>query len=234
MPKYLRYVIGFTVICLLLAAPFAAAQDRGTITGTITDSSGAAVPGASVILRHPDTGLSQTTISGAEGGFSLLYLSAGKYTLTVEMPGFRKAEVADVKVSVNTTTRMDIQLQVGAVSETVEVLAAATLLQTDRSDIGRVVDNRAIQRLPLFIGGGLRSNLSFAGLNPGVQMNLTNDPDTTVFWQANSQNAAGQVTSELLGNGLTSSCTYDTLVRKTGTTASNAGGANAARARRLT
>src|SRR6185503_706830 len=105
MSRSPKYFIGFTVICLLFAVPFAAAQDRGTITGTVTDSSGAAVPGASVILRHPDTGLSQSTVSGGEGGFSFIYLSAGKYTVTVEMPGFRKAEIADVRVSVNTATR---------------------------------------------------------------------------------------------------------------------------------
>jgi hypothetical protein len=166
-------------ICLLLAALSAAAQDRGTITGRITDSTGAAVPGATIVLRHPETGLSQTTISGAEGTYNFVYVAAGKYAVTVEMPGFRKAEVADVKVSVNTATRLDIELQVGQVTETVEVTTSATLLQTDRSDLGRIVDNRAIQKLPLFMGGGLRSNLSFAGLNPGVQMNLTNDPDTT-------------------------------------------------------
>jgi hypothetical protein len=167
------------VLCLFLAAPFAAAQDRGTITGTVTDSSGAAVPGATVTLRHPDTGLSQTAVSGSEGSYNFIYLAAGKYTVAVEMPGFRKAEVSDIRVSVNTATRVDIALQIGQVTETVEVIASAAMLQTDRSDIGRVVDNRAIQKLPLFVGGGLRSNLAFAGLNPGVQMNLTNDPDTT-------------------------------------------------------
>jgi Carboxypeptidase regulatory-like domain/TonB dependent receptor-like, beta-barrel/TonB-dependent Receptor Plug Domain len=168
-----------TVVCVLLAASFALAQDRGTITGTISDTTGAAVPGATVVLRHPETGLSQQSVSGTDGGYSFIYLSAGKYTLTVEMAGFRKAEVPEVRVSVNTASRVDVQLQVGEVTEIVEVTAGATLLQTDRSDLGKVVDNQAIQKLPLFMNGGLRSNLAFAGLNPGVQMNLTNDPDTT-------------------------------------------------------
>jgi hypothetical protein len=168
-----------TVICLLFAPSLALAQDRGTITGTITDGTGAAVPRATVVLRHPETGLSQTTITGAEGGYSFLYLPAGKYALTVEMAGFRKAEVSDVRVSVNTASRVDIELQIGEVTQTVDVTAAPPLLQTERSDLGSVVDNRAIQKLPLFMGGGLRSNLAFTGLNPGVQMNLTNDADTT-------------------------------------------------------
>ncbi|HEY2930322.1 MAG TPA: carboxypeptidase regulatory-like domain-containing protein [Acidobacteriota bacterium] len=175
----MRKTLLTTVICVFLAASFAFAQDRGTITGTITDSSGAAVPGANIILRHPETGLSQNAVSAADGGYSFLYLSAGKYALTVEMPGFRKAEVSDVRVNVNTTSRVDVQLQLGEVLQTVQVTAAASLLQTERSDLGRIVDNQAIQKLPLFMNGGLRSNLAFAGLNPGVQMNLTNDPDTT-------------------------------------------------------
>src|SRR5205085_6961712 len=88
-------------------------------------------------------------------------------------------ETADVIVQENTTSRLDIQMQVGGVQETIQVEATAPLLQTDRSDLGTVVDNRAIQQLPLFINGGLRSNLAFASLAPGVAMNLTSDPDTT-------------------------------------------------------
>ena len=79
-----------TVVCVLFAASFALAQDRGTITGTISDTTGAAVPGATVVLRHPETGLSQQSVSGTDGGYSFIYLSAGKYTLTfmcsVEVP----------------------------------------------------------------------------------------------------------------------------------------------------
>src|SRR5437867_353740 len=167
------------LFCLFFFSALAFAQDRGTITGFITDSSGASVPGANVSLRHPETGLSQIAVSGADGSYSFVYLPAGKYIVAVEKEGFRRAELTDVQVNVNSATRLDFKLQIGAVSEVVEVTAVTTVLQTDRSDLGKVIDNRAIQKLPLFMNGGLRSNLAFAGLSPGVYMNLTNDPDTT-------------------------------------------------------
>src|SRR3984893_17156419 len=124
------------LFCLLLAACAGLAQDRGTITGTLTDPSGANVPGAVVTLRNPATGLSQTFNSGADGRFSFQLLPPGLYDVTVEKPGFRKAEVTAITVAVNTSTRTDIKLQVGQVQETVEVAAVATALQTDRSDLG--------------------------------------------------------------------------------------------------
>lgn len=165
-------------LCLLVAG-LALAQDRGTITGTILDSSGAAVPGATVIVRNPATGLSQTIVSRGDGEYTFFYLPAGRYSVTAEKEGFRKSEASDVLVQVNTTARMDMRMQVGAVQETVVVEATAPLLQTDRSDLGSVVDQRAIQKLPLFINGGLRSNLAFTSLVPGVALNLQNDPDTS-------------------------------------------------------
>ena len=79
----------------------------------------------------------------------------------------------------------------------VEVQGTAALLQTDRSDLGRIVDNRAIQQLPLFINGGLRSNLAFALLTPGANASITSDPDT-----AGALRIAGGV-----GNGATSCST---------------------------
>ena len=84
-----------------------------------------------------------------------------------------------VRVDVDPNSRIDIRLQVGAVQEVVEVKGVAPLLQADRSDLGKVIDKQAIEALPLFANGGLRSNLAFATLAPGVFTNLTADPDTT-------------------------------------------------------
>lgn len=164
---------------LLLCSSLAFAQDRGTITGAILDTSGAAVPSAQVTLRNPATGFQQVVQASADGSYTFVYLPAGSYVVSAEKAGFRRAEASNVQVQVNTTSRIDIQLQVGAVQETISVQATAPLLQTDRSDLGKVVDNYAIQKLPLFINGGLRSNLAFTSLAPGVTMNLQSDPDTT-------------------------------------------------------
>ena len=166
-------------LLFLLCSAMLHAQDRGTITGSVVDSSGAVVPTAKVTLLNPSTGQRSLIETNADGAYTFLSLTAGRYTVTAEKDGFRKAEASNVVVQVNTTSRLDIQMQLGAVQETIPVESTTPLLQTDRSDLGTVVDNRAIQQLPLFINGGLRSNLAFASLAPGVSMNLTSDPDTT-------------------------------------------------------
>jgi len=155
------------------------AQDRGTITGIITDTSGAVVPTAKVTLTNPANGQKRTVETNVEGSYTFLSLTAGRYNVLVEKDGFRKAEANNVQVQVNTTARLDIHMQIGAVQETIQVESTTPLLQTDRSDLGTVVDNKAIQQLPLFINGGLRSNLAFTSLAPGVVMNQQSDPDTT-------------------------------------------------------
>ena len=163
----------------LLCTALMYAQDRGTITGQVVDSSGAIVPTAQVTLTNPATGQTTTVATNEDGAYTFLSLTAGRYRVVAEKEGFRKAEASNVVVQVSTTTRLDIQMQVGAVQETIQVESTAPLLQTDRSDLGTVVDNRAIQQLPLFINGGLRSNVAFTSLAPGVTMNIASDPDTT-------------------------------------------------------
>ncbi|HEY8458886.1 MAG TPA: TonB-dependent receptor [Blastocatellia bacterium] len=154
------------------------AQDRGIITGQVSDASGAVVSSARVTLTNPSTGQMAVAETNAEGVYTFLSLTAGRYEIVAEKAGFRKARATDVLVQVSTTTRLDIRLELGEVAEMVQIEASAPLLQTDRSDLGTVVDNKAIQQLPLFINGGLRSNLAFTSLAPGVSMNLQNDPDT--------------------------------------------------------
>ncbi|HET8549478.1 MAG TPA: TonB-dependent receptor [Bryobacteraceae bacterium] len=161
----------FAILCWLLLTAFPAlAQDRGTITGTVTDPTGAAVQDAVVTARNTNTGLTQTAKSGHDGSYSLLYLPVGSYVVSAEKAGFRKAEAANVPVNVNTVARLDIQLTVGAVEQTIEVTAAAPLLEANQgTNLGKVVPTKAIMDLPLFIGGGgVRSTMAFVILTPGV------------------------------------------------------------------
>jgi Carboxypeptidase regulatory-like domain/TonB dependent receptor len=168
------------VLLFILSMPSALinAQDRGIITGQVVDATGAILTAAKVTLTNPSTGQTTTVATNTEGVYTFLSLTAGRYEITAEKDGFRKAQAANVLVQVNTTTRLNIQMELGAVQETVQVASTTPLLQTDRSDLGTVVDNKAIQLLPLFINGGLRSNLAFTSLTPGVTMNLQSDPDT--------------------------------------------------------
>src|SRR5215475_4910871 len=167
------------VFLLSMPGAWLYAQDRGIITGQVVDASGAAMPDAKVTLTNPSTGQSIITETNREGVYTFLSLTAGRYEVAAEKAGFHKARATDVLVQVSTATRLDIRLELGEVAETVQIESSTPLLQTERSDLGTVVDNKAIQQLPLFINGGLRSNLAFTGLTPGVAMNLQNDPDTT-------------------------------------------------------
>src|SRR6185295_14088803 len=117
--------VGSFLLCLFDAAAMAFGQDRGTISGSITDNSGAIVPGAKITLQNPATGFTQTVVSTSEGTYSFLYLASGKYTVAAEKEGFRKAEIAEILVQVNTTSRADIRLQIGTLAEVVEVQGQA-------------------------------------------------------------------------------------------------------------
>src|SRR5215813_7493715 len=162
----LRHLTCF--VLLLLATGKTLAQDRGAITGAVTDPAGAVVPAAQVTAKNANTGLTQTATTSADGLYTFLYLPVGAYTVVTEKVGFNKAEASRVVVSVNTTVRLDMRLTVGGIEQTVEVTAAAPLLSTEGANLGKVVPTKAIMDLPLFIGGGLRSTMAFITLTPGV------------------------------------------------------------------
>ena len=156
------------LICLLTAAGGCLAQDRGTIRGVVTDQSGAAVPGAIVTVKNVNTGLIQTAKTEADGVYIVLYLPAGDYTVTTEKTGFQKVETTGVGVHVATVSSVDVTLKVSGVEQAVEVTASAPLLDVQGTNLGKVLPKNVISDLPLFISGGLRANLSFVVLTPGV------------------------------------------------------------------
>ena len=156
------------LIGMLAAMALCFAQDRGTIRGFVTDPSGLAVPGATVTVKNTATGLTQVAQTAADGVYSVVYLPSGTYTVTAEGSGFKKSEVSGVVVQVATVSAVDITLAIGTVEQTVEVTAAAPLLDVQGTNLGKVIPKQAIKDLPLFISGGLRSNLAFVILTPGV------------------------------------------------------------------
>ena len=156
------------VILFLFCALPSFAQERGSITGIISDPTGAAVPDAKVTATDTATARSQTTSTTSVGLYTIPELVAGTYKVTVEKTGFELAVADNVSVVVNTTTRIDLALKLGATTQMVEVTAAAALLQTDRTDVGSVLTSSEINNLPLTLSGGLRSPTAFVVLAPGV------------------------------------------------------------------
>jgi hypothetical protein len=163
MPNHLRLLGGF-----LLLAGLCFAQDRGTIRGIVTDESGAPVPEAAVTARNVNTGLELNVRTAADGVYTVPYLPAGTYTVTTQKVGFRKSEAANVPANVNTVVDVNMQLLVGSLDQKIEVTATAPLLETQGSNLGRVMGAQTLEDLPLTIGGGMRSTTAFIQLMPGV------------------------------------------------------------------
>src|SRR6185312_4144385 len=154
------------LLCTLFFSTLAFGQrDLGTITGTVTDAQGAAVPNAAITIIEDATGLSYDAHTNESGTYSHPLLKAGTYTVTIEAAGFQKAQQKGVIVQPSTPTPVNISLQVGNASQTVEVTAAAPLLQTETPAIGATLNSQAMTELPL---GGQRTFTFLARLSPGV------------------------------------------------------------------
>jgi hypothetical protein len=144
-----KVVLGLVVALGLLPAALAAQAVTGTILGTITDTSGAAVPGATVTLTNTGTGLSRTVVTDSAGEYTLPQLPTGKYKMTAELPGFKTATLSDIELTVDTKVRVNARLEVGTVSETVTVAATSPLVQVSTSELGTTVQEEQIKTLPL-------------------------------------------------------------------------------------
>ncbi|HVH89106.1 MAG TPA: TonB-dependent receptor [Terriglobales bacterium] len=139
---------------------------NGTLLGTLTDSSGAVVPGAQVTITETGTGIPHSTQSNASGNFVFPNLPPGMYSITSEAHGFKKETRTDVRLDVNQTVRVDMTMQPGAVTETVEVTGAVPLLKTDRADVSQNIETTQLEQLP--VGGANRNFQSLLALVPGA------------------------------------------------------------------
>ena len=142
------------VCCALLmvgiAAPAAVAQSvSGTILGTVTDTSGAVVSGAKVTILNEGTALTRTVTSDANGEYTAPNLPTGRYTVMTEMTGFKALALSNIEVGVDQRVRINLKLDVGAMTESVSVKAEAPLVQTSSSELGTTVNNEQIEALPL-------------------------------------------------------------------------------------
>src|SRR3954468_5463271 len=161
------------LLTLIFTCGIFAQVDRGNVQGTVTDPSGAVVAGAAVRIANPATNLTQSTVTGPSGTYAFFNLPIGIYNVSVEGQGFRRSDVTGVRVEVNQQAKIDIALQVGDTSQSVEVAANASLIQTESTDVGSVIDNKRFTELPLTLGGGIRNPSAFIFLSPGVSPGST-------------------------------------------------------------
>src|SRR6266852_4490451 len=149
-----------------------AQSDRGTIAGTVLDSSGAAVANATITVSSTETGVNYSATTGPTGGFRVQDVRVGTYDVSASATGFKIERKTGVVVQVNSTAAVDFSLQPGDVKETLTVLADAPAIQSESSDIGTVVSTRQIEELPLALAATgqshLRSAEAFVFLTPGT------------------------------------------------------------------
>jgi hypothetical protein len=150
------------LFCLLGGTAFA--QTTASLSGTVADDSGAMVPMARITVTNIDTGVARSAESGEGGLYQFPLLPPGTYNLTAQKEGFKQVSREGIRLEVNQVARIDIPMQVGAVSETVEVKAATPLLESNTSSVGQVIETKSLADLPL----NGRNFAQLAILGPGV------------------------------------------------------------------
>jgi hypothetical protein len=163
--------------CFLLLALLAISQavfaqsTRGSLAGSVSDTSGAVIAGAKVVAVGIDTGVTNETVSTSSGVYHFPELAIGRYNVTVTAPGFNGSTQQGVLITINSTTPLNITLKPGAVTETVNIDASAPAIESETSEISGNISQRQIDDLPIAMAagvGGLRSPESFSFLVPGT------------------------------------------------------------------
>ncbi len=158
----------FAIALCLVAASLCFSQTYGEITGTVTDSSGASVGAAEVRITNLATNQVRDVTASAAGTFAAPFLVPGRYKLEAKSPGFKAAIAAERLLQVGDVMRVDFTLEIGAVTESVEVAAAAEMLQTSSTATGTVIERKRIVELPL----NGRNFLQLVRLSPNVSAEM--------------------------------------------------------------
>jgi hypothetical protein len=172
MRKHLSAVVAL-VAFVLFTLTLASASITGSISGVVTDSTGAVVSGASVIAVDMQTGVRTTVTTDAKGFYNLPTLAIGTYALEISLPGFKSYRKSGLVVDANSALRADASLSVGAISEHVEVSTDAVHVETQSTQMGEVINAKSIEAVPL----NGRSFTDLLALQPGVSP--YNSTDTT-------------------------------------------------------
>jgi hypothetical protein len=159
-----------------------------TLLGTVTDNTGAAVPGATVQIQENATGITHTGTTNESGNYTFPDLTPGTYAVSASAKSFKKETRTNVDVVVNTTTRVDLSLQPGSVSETVLVTGAPPIMQTDRADVSMNLEAHVVGNMPLSVNQNFQSLLT---LVPGV--------GPPIFEHSQFFNAASSIQTEVNG-----------------------------------
>jgi hypothetical protein len=169
--------------------PAAAQAVTGTILGTVRDSSGAALPGASITIVNTGTGFTRSVVSDSSGEYTAPLVPTGTYTVTAELSGFRKVSLSNIHVGVDQKIRTDLKLEIGQVTETVTIEAETPLIQTSSSELGVTLEGKTIESLPLNGRNFVNLTRTIPGIvrgNPGANI----DGAGSLAWRASASFSA--------------------------------------------
>jgi hypothetical protein len=152
------------LVLIAWASPAWAQAGTAGLRGKVTDAQGSAVPGATLTLTNTATGQARDLVTDSSGDFLFVAMPPGAYTLRVELEGFRTAVFANVPLSVDAVNRQDVRLEIGALSETVEVTAFSTIINTTDASMGNVISGTQVRSLPL----EARNVVGLLSLQPGA------------------------------------------------------------------
>ncbi|MGH9159828.1 MAG: carboxypeptidase-like regulatory domain-containing protein [Vicinamibacteraceae bacterium] len=133
---------------VVLEAPASAQVDTATILGTVTDSSGAVLPGATVTITHEGQGFTLSTVTREDGTYVFTPIRTGTYTVQVELPSFRTVQRRGISVAIQQQAQVDVALEPGGVAEELVVTADAPLLETGTGTVGQTLPSQVIENLP--------------------------------------------------------------------------------------
>jgi hypothetical protein len=159
-----RVLGGVLSFLLVMASTAVAQQGTSEIRGKVVDDQGAAIPGATVVVRNQETGMFRETVSNADGTYFISGVVPGLYELTSELQGFRKYSRRDVRLEIGKTATLDIQLLVGALEELITVTAESPIVDVTSKEVGGRVSARELVELPSVN----RNFVGFVGLLPGI------------------------------------------------------------------
>lgn len=159
--KFIRLILALAL--LIIPITVFAQSTNGSISGTVTDDTGAVLPGVTVTATNVATGISRTAVSNSAGSYQLGLLPPGTYRVAAELAGFRPWKAEKIVVNVATDVSLNVKLKAG-VSESVTVTAAAPVIETSRSEVSSVVNEKAIENLPT----NGRNFIDFVLTTPGV------------------------------------------------------------------
>ena len=166
--KHGHLVLVVALLIAIVSIPISAQQFYGSITGTISDATGAVVPNAHVRVTNVDTNVTIVSRTNGAGVYLATSLIVGKYRVEAEASGFKRAVANNIVLEVGATPKVDLSLSVGQTNEVVEVTAAnAAILQTEQTDLGQTMDTARLQELPTFSNSGRRP-YNFLALAAGV------------------------------------------------------------------